>query len=438
MINKFLFKKNKCKMPNYSLISKASEDKSFKRITKLIRLDKNDFVANKCSYLFDLSEPETAEKSAWHADWFIRLDNSYDQHDFELSWQFVKSLILDEKKASIVEFPLQYGFDVSEELKLNFVSTNPQHKYSLEFAASLSKQEQVEHTQSVDFAEKTFVKLVHDKQERVLPLLSSAFSTTKNFSYDLIKSNYTLKIKRNKDWELSIKYKLESNAGDCDFDNSLCGYTVNEEGQGKTVDVLHLPKHATFNAYEEKQGEQDFYLGVRTVSSEPSVISLRSPLIHVQNKKVVHEWNEGDFNNRTYALSFSYMMNADSADLIELNLISNRSDVRRSLAHVNKNSVRQVHEFSSLKSNLAEETTLNNLDECPLRMSSSMNNSLVWKRVENIQIFSCFDFNIEFKVKFDRTNKDLTTLPNVGFDQIQINSEESKISFFKLFWITIV
>ena len=249
-------------MPVYTVISKNSTNPLFNRVNKVLSLNKEEFKSRKCSFLFDISEPETLTKSDWYVDWFFQFNSSFALYDFELSWEFIKNQMTNEMKMSRIELPLQHGFNMSEELEFEFLTTRPERKYALRFQADL-----INSTTNTTSESKSYIRSkVYGLQELTIPLMSAHFSRSQ---HPLRGFNGTLFIKRNSEWSVIIDYSLEVNSGDCDFDTSFCGYSskLNSTQNGALVsentEILHLPKFRSVNSYVRAlNNENNFYLGI--------------------------------------------------------------------------------------------------------------------------------------------------------------------------------
>lgn len=233
----------------------------FNRVSKVLTLNKEEVISNNCTFLFDISEPETLTKSDWYVDWFLKFNSSFHPYDFELSWKFIKNQMINEIKESKVELPVQYGFNVSEELEFEFLTTRPERKYTLRFQADLSNSS----TNATSESNSYIRSKVYGLQELIIPLKSTHFSRSQ---HPLRGFNGTLFIKRNREWSVVIDYSLEVNSGDCDFDNSFCGYSdrvdyVKDETPFlNTTEIVHLPKAKSLNSYLNSEQNNDFYLGI--------------------------------------------------------------------------------------------------------------------------------------------------------------------------------
>lgn len=399
---RFFGKSIKCQMPTYTVISKNSTSNLYKGISKVLELDSAQFNFYNCSYMFDISEPEVLTKSDWFAEWYLKFESPFDQYDFELNWKFIANQIIDDKKKSTIDLPLQFGFDISEELEFEFLATQSRRKYSIEFLT----------VQNVtkESTDKSYIRSkIYGLQEMIIPLLSTSFSQS---NHALKKFNGTLFIKRYNDWFISITYDLESNSGDCDFDDSFCEYSYqdhkNNEKSFKLIDnneFLHLPKYRKFNPYLQASEEADFYIGVKKDIVNKTMYS---PLIRVQDYRDVDKY-EGSINSKLITLSFSYMYE-NNDDFLGLIMKSERSDVKSTLMELtsSRKTIYSTKASEFPKSKKIERSIFERCESNPLR---------IWKRVDSIPIFSCVDFRLEFVFSHGKSN----TSNLMGLDDIEIN-----------------
>lgn len=246
-------------MPTYSVLSKQSFDKLFNRVNKVLLLNSVQFNTHNCSYSFDISEPQVVNRVDWTIEWFLRFDSSFSVYDFEITWEFIRNQIINEKKEGAVELPLQYGFNISEELEFAFLSPHSQRKYTLNLQTLYNNTDVLEEQQS--YIRSRILGL----QELRIPLLSKSFTKSE---HNLTRFNGTLFIKRNAGWSLRIGYELLMNSGDCDFDESFCGYSNREfkESESPFVtegdsQIFHMPKYSVVNSFSNEADKKDFYFG---------------------------------------------------------------------------------------------------------------------------------------------------------------------------------
>jgi hypothetical protein len=198
-----------------------------------------------------------------------------------------------------------------------------------------------------------------------------------------------------------------------------------------------LAKHESLNAYDqsEARGAQDFYLGVKqsliandntatttTTNEENFVAHIYSPLIQIHDKTLFDHNSDPklNFNTRPLSVSFSYMLNRNWNDTIDLLLISNRSDIAKALImkSINQNasnSFKFINQFSHFDDQLETKsktqkmwTMKSDLNEC------SASSTITIDKKKN-------------------TNSILDLPATVGLDDIQISREESKLFIFLFF-----
>lgn len=244
-------------MPLHTVISKNSTNGLFNVNNKIVALNSTEFTLNNCSFLFDLNEPQIFPKSDWYVQWFLKFKDSFDLNDFEIHWSFINNQLTNEKKAQTIELPLQYGFNINDELNFDFTSTYPKRSYLIKLASA-------ENRLGV-FNDRSYVKSKATGQpDLFLPILSRNYKST----HELTRFTGALTVSRNTDWSMSIEFTLTLNIGDCDFDESLCGYTNQLETDGtnvfdltKSYEILHLPKYQSLDAYSQMNSRKNFYLG---------------------------------------------------------------------------------------------------------------------------------------------------------------------------------
>ncbi len=243
-------KSTKCRMPEYTVLSKHSVDRLFTRINKVLTLSPRQFIEANCTYLFDISEPKLVDKLDWHAEWFLQINSPADLYDFEITWRFVKNQLVDAIKPGRVDLPAQNGFNLTEELEFLFLTRSTDKKYTINLVTVNSNDTSAA---SPGWDQQSYIRSkVFGLQELRIPLMSHVSSKSE---HSLQKFNGTLFIKRNRGWSMLIEYELAANSGDCDFDSSLCGYDV-----GRSGEVRHVPKYAAFNSYADSMENEDFYL----------------------------------------------------------------------------------------------------------------------------------------------------------------------------------
>jgi hypothetical protein len=376
-------KSNKCQMPTYTVLSKRSVDRLFNRVNKILTLNRTQFIENDCTYSFDISEPQVVEKSTWYVDWFLKFNTAFDAYDFELTWTFIRNQLKDYRKTGTIQLPKQYGFNLTEELEFDFLSTNSANKYALRLVTVNNN------TDSRTDQHSYIRSKVFGLQELRIPLLSHVSNRSE---HNLQKFNGTLFIKRNVGWSMTIQHEMSVNECDCDFDESFCGYEFQVSNE-----IRHFPKYSAFNSYTEISDNKDFYLNVRNLFNN----TIYSPLISLQKTQNIDKI-QGSINNKLIFLSFSYMRQTPTAKL-SLLIDATRSDVRDTLqARTN------VQKTVMLPGDGAPVKLLDVNKHC----DSNEGPLNEWRRVENIPVFSCFDFRLGFEFGINET---------MGLDDVEVN-----------------
>ncbi len=233
-------------MPSYTVLSKHSVDRLFKRVNKVLTLNSIQFIEANCTYSFDISEPKLVDKLDWHAEWFLQINSPLDTYDFEITWRLVKNQIIDSLKPGKIELPAQNGFNLTEELEFLFLAKSADKGYTVNLNATTA-------TATVDSDQQSYIRSkIFGLQELTIPLTSHALPKLER---KLHMFNGTLFIKKSRGWSIAIEYNLPVNSGDCDFDSSMCEYEIRGAN-----DVEHVPKYAAFNSYSDNSDNEDFYL----------------------------------------------------------------------------------------------------------------------------------------------------------------------------------
>ena len=106
-------------------------------------------------------------------------------------------------------------------------------------------------------------------------------------------NEFVLRIKRSGSLSLQIAYKIGSQAGDCNFDQSICNYTSNLLSDSAISSSLnkqtgqiirHLPKYTSYSINDKDvlKKSKDFYLSLsKSVDNNDAVFS---PLVQVDKK----------------------------------------------------------------------------------------------------------------------------------------------------------
>jgi len=340
--------------------------------------------------------------------------------------------------------PAQYGFDVSEELVFTFDSLVSQRNFLFKIESSFDAL----NDSSIDLSHIKFTTLKKDKTmpEEYVLAQSKLDLTSQTNEFKLNSVFSSLRINRKNERSYIINYQLETNDGDCDFDQSLCNYSsklMNADNELSSffsnAAIQHLPKYPSINTYYEEEIVEkefkDFYLSVSTldrVSNKNAAIY--SPLIKIKTNE---KHPSSSFNNRMLKLSFNYMMLENSNAEIDLQMVSSRSDVAGSLRNYLNVSYQSIGKFLSEGkekiSPIVNPRMFSNLNECPSKSFSQFVKGLdkasykpVWHVVQGISFFSCFDFHLKFDMKFGNEASDSI----VGIDDVQLDYEDGNHSSF--------
>lgn len=400
-------------IPTESLIIKQKKlDKKF----IINNLNVSDEFKNNCSYLIDFSETKndffSPSQNGWNFMWFFVINSPQLEFDFEVNWMFIKNVINDQIGQFTLNFPPLNGFalntQVHDELNFYFKATT-NRRYSLMFS---TRPKYFIDTQDPSNYIKTSVKNSNNADIFV----SSEYLNNNNV-FELA-SESLLKVKRGSKYSIDVSVSLDGNHGDCDFDSSLCHFTLNPFlnqtlfpslfTSNGGLSVRHMVK---FEQTNNLNNNQDFYLSITKKSDNEDAIY--SPLIRLKSP----------FNTRIQSLSFSYKIADDVDAKIEAFYFKNRSDIKDKLKAeffpekiglFGKDSVNTNLLVSKIKSkNECAAITFDSFikNETNLEMPGD------WYRVNRARFFSCFDFRYGFDVE--------SQLPSatIGIDDIELNDE---------------
>lgn len=132
-----------------------------------------------------------------------------------------------------------------------------------------------------------------------------------------------------------------------------------------------------------------------------------SPLIRVQNKKNVDRIQDS-INNKPVLISFSYLQQSQS-DKLELGIVSQRTDVRETLLSTSPGNF--LLEINSAGFPVNEQLDTDST-EC-----LEFKDTNVWRRVEKMSVFSCYDFHLQFNFHHGPESSNTT----LGLDNVEIN-----------------
>lgn len=121
-------KSTRCRIAEHSYLAKWSlptlvdvqtTRKSIVSSARHLELDQDAF-RKECSYLFDVSEPMSSDvfverEDEWLVSWFFNFDSPTDSYDFEIKWKFIKNVLVDEKKPSVISLPKEVGFESNKD-----------------------------------------------------------------------------------------------------------------------------------------------------------------------------------------------------------------------------------------------------------------------------------------------------------------------------------
>lgn len=262
---------------------------------------------------------------------------------------------------------------------------------------------------------------------------------------------FALKIKRSNALALHIAYKMGTQAGDCNFDQSICNYTSNlladsalgtsplaRNANGQVV--RHLPRYASIsiNDREMLRKSKDFYLAIFKMNDNTEAIY--SPLVRVQK-----ESRSSLFNKRVHTISFSYQISNHSMDQLEMFLVKNRSETTVKVDSSKKARLvkEMIDKYDHMSWERNKQVQLERSEGmCPSGSNMEMANrfaslarpvaeagfDLAWYRVEKVKVFSCYDFRLGFALRIDQESGRMRSAnappAQIGIDDVQINQGE--------------
>ena len=221
--------------------------------------------------------------------------------------------------------------------------------------------------------------------------------------------NAILKIKRNNLWSLNVSYNLLKYHGDCNFDESLCGYKKDEE------DNFSL-EHENKNEWKSISYEPtDYYLALtKPVGSNLSRAVVYTPQIIERNFTELKELKKELYNKKIFSLSFSFKTSEPTSKL-EIFLQTNRSEL-----YLNKN-IDEIQLIQRLSIDDGE-LIAKKQNECD-NDDSSVDQ---WFRIKNILLYSCYDFQLGFVAVYNNNDKNfINSVSTIAIDDVNIDFEKS-------------
>lgn len=222
-----------------------------------------------------------------------------------------------------------------------------------------------------------------------------------------------LKVKRNNLWSMNVTYKLDSYFGDCNFDQSICGY------QKENYDYYHLQHKLRKEWKFDIDETDDFYLAItKPVGSDVKKAVVYTPHIVMRNITKLKTMKKELFNRKIYSLSFSFKPGKPS-DRLEVFLHTNRTEM-----YLTKNTdeIQVIKRFSIDDAEPIPIETSSAESQCsPSYSIISSHRSNTWYRVRNILLYSCYDFRLGFAAEYGQDNDFIDTISTVGIDDVNID-----------------
>jgi hypothetical protein len=431
-------------MPKRSFIVKSIH--SSRKIEELT-LNESELNKTQCSYLFDLAAPkftvDIKQEPAWTLDWYILFDDQLNdqlQYEFDIGWLELSRRV-DDKLSTLIELPLQSGYEVSDEIQFDFFTSAQEQprvgkrKHLLFFSTSLL-QGPVNSPAMLSQAmeQSSYVKLTNSKSDDTIitPLylsknkdITELFATISNVSDKQAyvfesREPFSLKIRRNNKWSIKFIYKQASGPGDCDFNEAnLCGYELNPFVNDRTMyenlasarmhnslsTIVHMARaneriaEVASNRLHKKLN--DFYLSIRRSSNALAESILYSPLIENRSAKT-------KFNSKIYSLSFDYLLDDKWKSFVSLIVLNNRTSIAQPIGSKFAHKSIDVNKYSYLLSS---------------SQSSRLRPKLNWHRVDNMPLHSCDSFRFGFSIKYANMSGNIE-LEQLGIDNIQIDYDK--------------
>ncbi|CAF0808821.1 unnamed protein product [Brachionus calyciflorus] len=441
-------KSAKCSFPKQSLVIKEINEDIWS--INQLNLFVDEFKKN-CSYSIDFAEPKidqfVSNRNPWKFSWFLKINSPNDIFDFELNWEFIKNQIVDEKRDYEIHLPKVIGFELNERVhdELDFyLKTTTNRRYTLSF--------DIEPKYFIDIQDTAnYIKTKVKNSNKIDMHIPIEHLHNKQNEYLVNAPETLLKIKRNSKYSIGVSIKLDRHIGDCNFDDSVCEFTLNPFLNQTLFSSLftsndghiirHLPKFNNLdtNDFDLNEKSQDFYLSVSKTSQNED--ALYSPLINVQELESNGKWK---LNRKVYSLSFSYMMTNKTTSQLEVFIMPNRSDIKHNLR--GEYFLEKIGLFSKdsfMDSVLVSKSKETN--ECPAnsfsfwlsdknkrtsKTESRLDVQGNWYRVNRARFFSCFDFRFGFAINLEEDltdDKKLTKInpikSTIGLDDIELNDE---------------
>jgi hypothetical protein len=428
-------------------------------VSQQLELNQDEFKRN-CSYLFEISESKLNNQQTWSIMWFLNFHNSFIEYDFELKWGFIENKFDHNAKkiGKKISFPLRHGFNFNDaqekfmintnELEFSFKPLNSNRKFKVYFDIRNEKGNQLNEIDMAQFLNKKILTYFNSEFKKFELFNTLIYNRENPFSIDRDQEQF-LRIKRSQNddvlySEIKMFFRLDSMIGDCDFDKSLCDYSLSSAIQpekhlvasSQGLLVNHVPKHTFLNTLDSNFSEKanDYYLTLEKDKSSQELSALYSPLIKVQSSN-----KNSTFNTKAYSISFKYTtFNSDGVSF-ELNLFQNRSDVKNlttnifnrqtlsifnshSLINSNQNIFKFIEKSTQCDKSENREQYLNWIND--LRTKSDMKKDKEWFQVNRLAFFSCYDFRVMFLL---HPNQQQHSKNQIGLDDIKINEETQEL-----------
>ena len=292
---------------------------------------------------------------------------------------------------------------MNEEARVTF-EVETTRKYIIEFTTTLegSSKNQSEMRRVINGVS-SYVKLKKFKKN-FDDLIHVGYLETPENSLLIDDEKAVLKVKRNNLWSLNVSYKLDKYHGDCNFDESLCGYRKDDEDYD--FRLKHKVKYEWKSSVDEPD---DYYLSILSNVQHRAVVY--TPNIIQRNFTQLKATNKEFYNKMIFSLSFSYK-SSESTNRLEVFIQTNRSEM-----NLNKNmdEIILVKRFNVNEGQLIQK-----------KSSCSKNKDDKWYRMSNLSLYSCYDFRLGFVADF---NQNIIN-NEVGIDDVNIDFNNSELELF--------
>jgi hypothetical protein len=269
----------------------------------------------------------------------------------------------------------------------------------------------------------SYVQLKQSNED--FKFINSGYLENLNKSLTIDSDQAILKIKRNNLWSLNVTYNLDKYHGDCNFDESLCGYK-------KDDNQYFSLEHENKNEWKSINDEQtDFYLSIaKPIGSNVSRAVVYTPQIIERNFTELSELKKESYNKKIFSLSFSFKT-SDPTNRLEIFLQTNRSEL-----YLNRNTD-EIQLIQRLSINDGELIPQKKSNDC----GNHDSNDHQWFRIKNILLYSCYDFRLGFVAVYNNNDRNfINTISTVSIDDVNIDFEKSlskslskiKISYYFL------